>query len=187
MIQKSIHSICLAGCILCSILLLGQILAQTGIPLHTPHTIVQRATEAKPEATTGRYITLDSDALTTLLARQLPADFILHDLSIQISEQGCLLCTAEVSPDALPLPQAAAKLLPDTCPLSAAISVGYAEDDVILQPVSLEIGGLKLPHILLQPAMEELARALTSGLRSQGIYLQSISTGKDILMIQLQP
>lgn len=185
MIRKSIHIIGLAACTLCSIFLIGRIVMHTGIPFHTPHTVVQRA-ESHSESG-GRCITLDSGALTTLLARQLPSDFILRNLEIQIGEQGNLLCTAEISPETLELPQAAYMLLPDSCPLSAAVSIGYAEETVILQPLSLKINGLKLPCRLLQPAMEQLAQALTAGLRSQGISLQSISTGEGLLTIQLQP
>lgn len=185
MIRKWIHTICLALCVLLCAFLIGRVIFHTDTPLHTPNTVVQRA--ARTETDAERKITLDSGALTTLLIRQLPNDFVLENLSIQITDQGTLWCTADIVPDALSLPRAASLLLPDPCSLAAIVSIGYTDDEIVLHPLSLEIGGIKLPHTILSPIAEELADSLTEGLRAQGIYLQSLYIEDGQLSIALKP
>ena len=183
--MKWIHTMILAFCVLICAFLIGRVVFHTDVPLHTPNTVVQRAAQTETEAT--RKITLDSGALTTLLIRQLPNDFVLENLSVQITDQGTLWCTADVVPDALSLPRAASLLLPDPCSLAAIVSIGYTDDEIVLHPLSLEIGGIKLPHTVLSPITKILADSLTDGLRAQGIYLQSLCVEDGQLSIGLKP
>lgn len=185
MIKKAMSIVCPLVCLLICMILIGRVVLHTNIPLHTPHTIVQRASESEP--TSKRQITLDSDALNTLLTRQLPENFILENPSIQITAQNQLLCIAQIRPEHLSLPQFAEKLLPDHCQLSIILSLGYTEDEIVLHPTRLEVAGLHLPSSLVTPFMDALSEALMSGLRAQGIQLQSLTIQDQKLLIGLKP
>lgn len=184
MFRKYLPSVCMLVCLLLCILLIGRVVLHRDIPLHMPHTTVQRVSTRDSEQV-SRQITLDSGALTTLISRQLPVDFPLTNLSIQLTEQGSACFTADIDPSSLSLPRAASILLPSTCRLKAVVSIGYQEDAIILHPQTLEIGGLTLPHSLLEPISDALAKAATDGLHAQGISLQSVSIENEILYIDL--
>lgn len=186
MLQKLWYPLCMFLCVLVCATLIGRMILHTDLPLHTPRTTVQRAAQRIPEAE-ARQIVLDSGSLTTLLVRQLPADFPLTDLSIQISSSNQLLCSAQLQPAQLDLPRAATALLPDRCTLSAVISIGYADDALVLQATRLKLGGLLLPHTLLSPIVKSLSDALTTGLQAQGIQLQSLNVQDEKLCIGLAP
>ncbi len=167
-----VQTVCIVLCALLCLFLIRHMVLYTNIPMHTPHTPVQRAGQVETaEQTDAIEVSLDSGALTTLLTRQLPLDFPLQEIQIQITEQDNLLCMAQIEPENLPLPRAAHVLLPKSCSLYALISVGYADQKIVLHPVSLKIGGLKLPHALLTPIAEELGTAITDGIRAQGIQI----------------
>lgn len=184
MLRKYLPSVCMFVCLLLCVLLIGRVVLHSDIPLHMPRTTVQRVSGRDAEQDT-RQITLDGGALTTLISRQLPVDFPLTNLNIQLTEQGSACFTADIDPCALELPRAASILLPNTCKLTAVVSIGYQEGSIILHPQTLEIGGLTLPHSLLDPACDTLAEAATNGLRAQGISLQSLSIENEILYINL--
>lgn len=184
MLRKSLPTVCMFVCLLLCILLIGRVVLHSDIPLHTPRTSVQRVYQRNAPIA-SRQITLDSGALTTLITRQLPVDFPLTNLSIQLTEQGSACCTADIDPSALELPRAASLLLPSTCRLTAVVSIGYQQGSIVLHPQTLEIGGLTLPHSLLEPVCDTLAQAATDGLRAQGISLQSLSIADETLYIHL--
>ncbi len=170
-----VQTICMVLCALLCLFLIQHMVLYTNVPMHMPHTTVQRAGQVETAEEEGIKVSLDSDALTTLLTRQLPLNFPLQDIRLQITEQDNLLCMAQIEPENLSLPRAARALLPDSCPLYALISVGYAEQTVVLHPISLEISGLKLPHALLNPITEELGSAITDGIRAQGIQIRTLN------------
>lgn len=184
MLRKYLPSVCMFVCLLLCVLLIGRVVLHSNIPLHMPRTTVQRVSERDADQDT-KQITLDGGALTTLISRQLPFDFPLTNLNIQLTEQGSACFTADIDPSALELPRAASILLPNTCKLTTVVSIGYQEGSIILHPQTLEIGGLTLPHSLLKPVCDTLAEAATAGLRAQGISLQSLSIENEILYINL--
>lgn len=186
--RKYLSSICILLCFLLCVFLLGRVVLHSDLPLHTPRTTVQRVSERNTlDSNTSQQITLDSGALTTLITRQLPVDFPITDLSVQLTQQGSVQFTGTVDPSTLSLPRAASVLLPNPCRLTALVSLGYQDDEIILHPQKLEIGGLTLPHALLTPIADELADAILDGLHTQGIYLQALAIEDGILYITLKP
>lgn len=181
-----VQTICMVLCAILCLFLIRHMVLYTDLPMHTPHTTVQRAGQVET-AEEGIEIKLDSGALTTLLTRQLPVGFALQDITLEITGQDNLLCTAQIKPSQLSLPRAAQVLLPDSCPLQALISVGYVEQSIVLHPISLQIGGLKLPHALLNPIAEQLGEAITDGICAQGIQLRSLKLAGQHLYIGMQP
>lgn len=180
-----VQTVCMVLCAILCLFLIQHMVLYTNIPMHAPHTTVQRAGEVQT-AEEGIEVRLDSGALTTLLTRQLPVGFALEEITLQITEQDNLLCTAQIKPSRLSLPRAAQALLPDSCPLYALISVGYVEQMVVLHPISLEIGGLKLPHALLNPIAKELGEAITDGIRAQGIQIRSLKLAQQHMYIGME-
>ncbi len=182
-----VQTVCMVLCALLCLFLIRHMVLYTNVPMHTPHTTVQRAGQPETsEQADAIEVSLDSGALTALLARQLPLDFPLQEIGLQITEQDNLLCTAQIEPGKLSLPRAARLLLPESCPLYALISVGYADQRLVLHPISLEIGGLKLPHGLLTPISEELGEAITEGLRAQGIQISALRIEGQRLQIAMR-
>ena len=145
MLRKYLPSVCMFVCLLLCVLLIGRVVLHSDIPLHMPRTTVQRVSGRGTEQDT-RQITLDGGALTTLISRQLPVDFPLTNLNIQLTEQGSACFAADIDPSALELPRAASILLPNTCKLTAVVSIGYQEGSIILHPQTLEIGGSSLRY-----------------------------------------
>ena len=128
-----VQTLCMVLCAILCLFLIQHMVLYSNIPMHMPHTTVQRADKEEVQtAEEGIEVRMDSSALTTLLIRQLPVGFALEDIALQITEQDNLLCTAQIKPSQLPLPRAAQALLPDSCPLYALISVGYADQMVVL-------------------------------------------------------
>lgn len=183
-----VQTLCMVLCAILCLFLIQHMVLYSNIPMHMPHTTVQRAgkVQTAEEEAEGIEVRMDSSALTTLLTRQLPVGFALEEITLQITEQDNLLCTAQIKPSQLPLPRAAQALLPDSCPLYALISVGYANQMVVLHPISLEIGGLRLPHALLNPIAEELGAAITNGIRAQGIQICSLKLAEKHMYIQMK-
>lgn len=181
-----VQTLCMVLCAMLCLFLIQHMVLYSNVPMHMPHTTVQRAGKVQTAEEEGMEVRIDSGALTTLLTRQLPVGFALDEIALQITEQDNLLCTAQIKPSQLPLPRAAQALLPDSCPLYALISVGYANQAVVLHPISLEIGGLKLPHALLNPLVEELGAAITNGIRAQGIQICSLKLAEKYMYIRMQ-
>lgn len=184
MIGKYLSSVGLALCFLICVLLLGRVVLYRDLPVHTPHTIVQRAT-SDPEA--SRQIALDGGALTALALRQLPADCPLKNFSIQLTTQGTILLSGDIALDALALPRPAQLLLPDPCAFSSIISLGYHDGSVLLHPLTLYINGMELPHALIEPLADQVASAITDGLTAQGVHVHALSITDQTLYIQLDP
>lgn len=188
MIRKYLSSACILLCLLLCVFLIGRVVLHSNLPLHAPRTTVQRVSQRDTlDSNTSQQITLDSGALTTLITRQLPADFPITDLVVQLTQQGSVQFTGTVDPGALSLPRAASALLPNPCHIMALVSLGYQDDQIILHPQKFEIGGLTLPHALLTPITDELADAILNGLHTQGIYLQALAIEDGILYITLKP
>ena len=178
--EKCIYTVMLAVCIILSAFLIGKMVLHTDVPLHDPHTVVQRAGETRAED--GREVALDGERLTSLVIRQLPADCPLDSLTVGIGADGSLLVTASAARDALQslaeLPAGTAALLPAACTVSAALSVGLDREAgaIVLEPVSVSVNGLRLPAALLKPAVGLLETALQDGLRAQGVTFASVRT-----------
>lgn len=180
-----VQTICMVICAILCLFLIQHMVLYTNVPMHMPNTTVQRAGRVDTEQSIE--VKLDSGALTTLVNRQLPVDFALQEISLQITEQDNLRCMAQIKPSQLSLPRAAQALLPESCPLYALISVGYAEQMVVLHPVSLQIGGLKLPHALLNPFTQELGEAITNGMQAQGIQVRGVKVSGQHMYIGMEP
>lgn len=187
--RKGIYTLILALCMIVCTILIGKMVLYTDVPQHDPHTIVRRVGSRQTEE--AREISLDSGALLSLLNRQLPADCPLDGLSLGIAEDGALTLSATVSRDGLQqvadLPAATAVLLPDTCTLSASVSIGWHTEEhaLILEPTALSINGLALPAAFLQPMTRLLEQAIDDGLRAQGITFCSMHTEAGKLIIGL--
>lgn len=171
-------------CLILSALLAGRMLLHTDLPLHAPHSPVQRADTDPP-----RTLALTGDGLTSLLVRQLPEGFPLHSLTVTVGEGGIIGLSGTLPREAVQaldgLPGAAAALLPAQCTVQAVLSVGLdaAAGQLILQPTALTIGGLRVPAEVLEALTGRAAQAIASGLRDQGIVPSTVRTEQGRLIL----